>query len=129
MPLRLDRRFLLAGLGTAIGLRRAQAEIDVPTAPAPAPHEAVHALPRSLPGAELQVIDLWPDEPPGGGTGPAADGYRYVEGMFGDVTRVARPCLLVMRPAHPNGAAMIVAAGAGMSSSPSATRASPSAVC
>ena len=109
--MRIDRRFLLAGLGSALGLRPARSEIEGP--PDPAPHEAVPALPRSLPGAELQVIDLWPGDPPGGGSGPDAEGYRYVEGRFGDITRVSRPCLLVMRPANPNGAAMIVAAGGG----------------
>ncbi|QGY06065.1 alpha/beta hydrolase [Methylobacterium mesophilicum SR1.6/6] len=115
MPLRLDRRFLLAGLGSAFGLRAARGEGEGPAAPANqgVADAAVHALPRSLPGADLQVIDLWPGEAPGGGNGPDANGYRYVEGTFGDITRVARPCLLVMRPANANGAAMIVAAGGG----------------
>ena len=109
--MRLDRRLLLAGFGTAFGLRSARAAIDGP--PEPASHESIRALPRSLPGADLQVIDLWPGEAPGGGGGPDADDYRYVEGVVGDITRVARPCLLVMRPANANGAAMIVAAGGG----------------
>ncbi len=113
MPLRLDRRFLLAGLGSALGLRGTGAGGAAETAPPPLPHESVRALPLSLPGADLQVIELWPGAPPGGGDGPHADGYRYVEGTFGDITRVSRPCLLVMRPANPNGAAMIVAAGGG----------------
>ena len=107
----LDRRLLLAGLGSLLCLKPATAETDGP--PKPAPHEAVKALPRSLPGADLEVIDLWPGNPPGGGPGPDADGFRYVEGAVGDITRVARPCLLVMRPANANGAAMIVAAGGG----------------
>ncbi|MGH1574607.1 alpha/beta hydrolase [Methylobacterium sp. P31] len=109
--MRLDRRILLAGLGSVLGLRSTRAGDGGP--PEVAPHEAVRALPRSLPGADLQVIDLWPGEPPGGGRGPDAEGYRYVEGARGDITRVARPCLLVMRPASANGAAMIVAAGGG----------------
>ncbi|MDP4002252.1 alpha/beta hydrolase [Methylobacterium sp. NEAU K] len=108
--MRLDRRLLLAGLGSALGLRSAKAQ-EAP--PEPAAHEAIRALPRSLPGADLQVIDLWPGDPPGGGSGPDADGYRYVEGTTGDITRVAKPCLLAMRPANPSGAAMIVAAGGG----------------
>ena len=105
-----DRRLLLAGLTTAFGLRAAKSQEQLPE---PAPHEAIRALPRSLPGADLQVIDLWPGDPPGGSRGPDADGYRYVEGQSGDVTRVAKPCLLAMRPANPNGAAIIVAAGGG----------------
>lgn len=108
--MQLDRRVLLAGLSTALGLRAAQSQEKPPE---PAPGEAIRALPRSLPGADLQVIDLWPGEPPGGGSGPDPDGYRYVEGRSGDVTRVAKPCLLAMRPANPNGAAIIVAAGGG----------------
>ncbi|MER2196346.1 alpha/beta hydrolase [Methylobacterium brachiatum] len=106
----LDRRLLLAGLSTILGLRAAKSQEKQPD---PAPHEAIRALPRSLPGADLQVIDLWPGEPPGGGSGPDSDGYRYVEGVSGDVTRVQKPCLLAMRPANPNGAAIIVAAGGG----------------
>ena len=109
--MRLDRRLLLAGLGSFAGLRPTEAATDGP--PEPAPHEAIKALPRTLPGADLQVIDLWAGDPPGGGKGPGAEGYRYVEGPMGDITRVARPCLLVMRPANANGAAMIVAAGGG----------------
>ncbi|SDM72861.1 Acetyl esterase/lipase [Methylobacterium phyllostachyos] len=109
--MRLDRRLLLAGLGSLLGLRPARAVAEGP--PEPAPHEAIRALPRTLPGADLQVIDLWPGEPPGGGSGPDAEGFRYVEGAVGDITRVARPCLLVMRPVNANGAAMIVAAGGG----------------
>jgi acetyl esterase/lipase len=111
MTLRLDRRLLIAGLGSLLGLRSARAAAEAP--PEPAPHEAIRALPTSLPGADLQVIDIWPGEPPGGGSGPDANGYRYVEGSSGDITRVSRPCLLVMRPANANGAAMIVAAGGG----------------
>ncbi len=70
-------------------------------------------MPRGLPGADLEVVDLWPDEPPGGGAGPDADGFRYIETEFGNVSRVATPCLLIMRPADPNGAAVVVAAGGG----------------
>ncbi|SDA23156.1 Acetyl esterase/lipase [Methylobacterium sp. UNC378MF] len=114
--MRLDRRFLLAGLGSVLGSRSARAERPTGTEPQPSPQEAVRALPRSLPGADLAVIDLWPGEIPGGGDGPDADNFRYVEGRYGDVTRVSRPCLLVMRPANPSGAAMIVAAGGGYQS-------------
>jgi acetyl esterase/lipase len=108
---RLDRRSLLAGLGSVLGIPPTRAAVD--RSSDLDAYEAVRALPRSLPGADLEVIDLWPDEAPGGGSGPDTDGYRYVEGPTGDISRVGTPCLLVMRPANPNGAAMIVAAGGG----------------
>lgn len=105
----LDRRTLIAAAAAAIagdGTGLAQ------TAARP-PGELVPALPRTAPGAQLQVIDLWPDEPPGGGPGPDPSGYRFDETALGVITRVQRPCLLVIRPDRPNGAAMIVAAGGG----------------
>lgn len=106
-----DRRQILAGLAAAAASGSARAE-DGPAGGA-SPGERVRALPSTLPGADLQVVDLWPDAPPGGGTGPDAGGYRYAETADGRVSRVARPCLLTMRPADPNGAAMVVAAGGG----------------
>ena len=109
--MRLDRRDILAGLGAVLGAGQARAESDAP--PDATGRETVRALPRSLPGSDLEIIDLWPQAPPGGGAGPDADGFRYVEAGNGNVTRVARPCLLAMRPADPNGAAIIVAAGGG----------------
>lgn len=106
-----DRRKLLAGAAAAMtATRAARAQgSDNP------PGELVPALPRTAPGAQLQVIDLWPGDPPGGGTGPDPHGYRFDETALGVVTRIRRPCLLVIRPDRPNGAAMIVAGGGGYS--------------
>ena len=85
---------------------------ELPSAPVAAPGERAVALPGALPGAELEVVDLWPGTPPGAG-GPNAVGYRFDEARDGVITAVERPCLLVMRPEAPNGAAVIVAAGGG----------------
>ena len=57
------------------------------------------------------AIELWPGPPPGPGAGP---GYHERSGAHGPViSKVARPALLAVRPAQPNGAAMLVAAGGG----------------
>ncbi|GJD48895.1 hypothetical protein OPKNFCMD_1621 [Methylobacterium crusticola] len=64
------------------------------------------------PGAALETVRLWPDRPPGGG-GPSPDGPRFDESREGVITAVAEPCLMVMRPARPNGTAMLIAAGGG----------------
>ncbi|GJD46198.1 hypothetical protein AFCDBAGC_4078 [Methylobacterium cerastii] len=105
----LDRRTLLAATAAAMagqGAARAQGAVKPPG-------ELVPALPRTAPGAQLQVIDLWPGDPPGGGEGPDPNGYRFDETARGVITKVERPCLLVIRPDKPNGSAMIVAAGGG----------------
>ncbi|GJE19275.1 alpha/beta hydrolase [Methylobacterium marchantiae] len=70
------------------------------------------AEPIQAPGSTLDVIDLWPGLPPGGGGPFAADG-RFDESRDGVISNVARPCLLVMRAPKPNGAALVVAAGGG----------------
>ncbi|MBB2157263.1 alpha/beta hydrolase [Gluconacetobacter diazotrophicus] len=54
-------------------------------------------------------LAIWPGPPPGGG-GPT--GREHVSAS-GAVTRVAIPRLTVLRPARPNGAAMLIAAGGG----------------
>lgn len=71
-----------------------------------------HAETVPTPGTNLDVIDLWPGLPPGGGGPIAADG-RFDESRDGVISNVARPCLLVMHAPKPNGAALVVAAGGG----------------
>jgi acetyl esterase/lipase len=81
------RRTLLAAAALAAAARPAQAEAAIP---------------------------LWPGQPPGPGAGPGGAGYRERSGAHGPVvTRVAQPVLIPLRPAKPNGAAMLVAAGGG----------------
>ncbi|MET0257519.1 MAG: alpha/beta hydrolase [Methylobacterium sp.] len=117
----LDRRALLAGAAAVLTAERARAQENsgdpasgvVPRSPAQPPvFETVQPLPRSAPGAELEVIDLWPGLPPGGG-GPFRGDYRFDETLGGVITAVTRPCLMVIRPARPNGAAFVVAPGGG----------------
>lgn len=93
-----------------IGDPAMQALPEVPTQPAV--RETVQALPKSAPGSELEVIDLWPGLPPGGG-GPFRSDYRFDETLGGVITGVTRPCLMVVRPERPNGGAFLVAAGGG----------------
>lgn len=59
--------------------------------------------------SETEIIPLWPGPPPGGGgpSGPVRVGSN------GAVSHIARPQMEVFRPARPNGAAMLVAAGGG----------------
>lgn len=101
--MRLDRRDLLTG-----GLAALSA-VGEAGAQTPAP---VRTGPITVPGTNLDVVDLWPGLPPGGGGPIAADG-RFDEIREGVITNVTRPCLLVMRAPKPNGAAVIVAAGGG----------------
>lgn len=103
----LDRRTLIAAATVTLAGRAAAQGVGPP------PGELVPALPRTAPGSQLQVIDLWPGDPPGGGEGPDPKGYRFDETALGVITKVERPCLLVIRPDNPNGSAMIVAAGGG----------------
>jgi acetyl esterase/lipase len=113
----LHRRALLAGTAAALTGERALAQPPL-TAPFQArppvrvSDDIVQPLPRSAPGSDLEVIDLWPERPPGGG-GPYRSEYRFDETLTGVVTGVVRPCLLVIRPTRPNGAAVVVAAGGG----------------
>ena len=106
--MKLDRRTLLTTGAAALVATDTRAQgVGTP------PGELVPALPRTAPGSQLQVIDLWPGDPPGGGEGPDPNGFRFDETAQGVITKVERPCLLVIRPDRPNGAAMIVAAGGG----------------
>jgi acetyl esterase/lipase len=67
------------------------------------------AASRAVAQAAPETIELWPAVPPGGSvtTGPEQRTPN------GGVTQVSRPRLVVYRPAHPNGTAMIVIAGGG----------------
>lgn len=105
----LDRRVLLTG--AAAVLSGGEAAMGEGSVKAPVV-ETVQPLPKTAPGADLDVIDLWPGLPPGGG-GPLRTEYRFDETLKGVITAISRPCLLVIRPEKPNGAAMIVAAGGG----------------
>lgn len=117
----LDRRALLAGAAAVLTGERARAQENpgdaaaqaIPQNPAQPPViETVQPLPKSAPGAELEVVDLWPGLPPGGG-GPFRGDYRFDETLSGVITAVTRPCLMVIRPQRANGGAFIVAAGGG----------------
>lgn len=115
----LDRRLLLTGAAAALSAARtAQAQAQGQTqgrtaiSPLAARTEQAQSLPKSAPGSDLEVVDLWPGRPPGGG-GPVPTDYRFDETLRGVVTAVTRPCMMVMRPERPNGAAVIIAAGGG----------------
>jgi acetyl esterase/lipase len=102
----LDRRALLAAAAAVMSPGGgAHAQAGPPSA------DPLRPL-VSPPGSNLEVIDLWPGLPPGGGGPTAADG-RFDETREGVITNVSRPCLMVVRAAKPNGAAVIVAAGGG----------------
>ena len=109
----LHRRALLAGTAavlTGTEARAQQPSIRLPVRPQTG--DVVQPLPKSAPGSDLEVIDLWPDLPPGGG-GPFRSEYRFDETLTGVITGVVRPCLLVIRPEKPNGAGIVIAAGGG----------------
>ncbi|MCG0994554.1 hypothetical protein LHT11_04970 [Acetobacter indonesiensis] len=72
------------------------------------PEAAVPPSPQPV----ATVIPLWPAEPPGGG-GP--DEALPMISPAGSISRIARPQLQVFRPARPNGAAVLVAGGGGVS--------------
>jgi acetyl esterase/lipase len=57
----------------------------------------------------LETIALWPDAPPGG---PLPSGAERVSAK-GSLTNVSKPRLVVYRPAHPGGGAVVVIAGGG----------------
>ena len=61
------------------------------------------------PGAGAPALALWPGRPPGGG-GPSGPVEVNEAGAW---SHVASPALEAFRPAHPNGAAVLVAAGGG----------------
>ncbi len=69
------------------------------------------------------IFPLWTSAPPGGG-GPS--GQAEVNGK-GAVTHVAMPTIEVIRPARPNGAAMLIAAGGGYKRIEQAKEAQPAA--
>ncbi|WP_298962779.1 alpha/beta hydrolase [uncultured Methylobacterium sp.] len=104
----LDRRGLLTGLA-ALSVGRAGTEAAAQDAPHREPPSGPVPLPAGAAGAE--VIPLWPGLPPGGGGPDPSDPYD--QSREGVVTAVARPCLIALRPARPNGAAVVVAAGGG----------------
>jgi acetyl esterase/lipase len=59
-------------------------------------------------------IDLWPGNPPGGGSGPKGPERVGQSGTgVGAVSNVSRPRIEVYRPARPNGAAVILIGGGG----------------
>lgn len=68
------------------------------------------ALPGAHAATTTATITLWPGVPPGGG-GPAGPVHITAKGA---VDHVAAPYMQVYRPANPNGAAMLVAAGGGL---------------
>ena len=81
----LDRRGLLAGMTALATARVAHAE------------------------DQAETIPLWPDLPPGG---PVSIGPEIV-GPNGAVSSVATPRMVLRRPAHPNGAAVLILGGGG----------------
>lgn len=62
-----------------------------------------------VPAPEPEIIRLWPAGVPGGG-GPADE---LNESRYGALSNISSPFLKVFRPANPNGAAVLVAAGGG----------------
>lgn len=64
-----------------------------------------------------ELIELWPGTPPGGTGAPIvrkiADQSKDTATLDRWVTGIARPVLVVRRPARPNGAAMLVLPGGG----------------
>ncbi len=75
----------------------------------------VPAFPLTAAGAPVapEEILLWPGTPPGNGkvTGPEKIGESGAG--FGAVSNISAPRMRVYRPAHPNGAAVLVAGGGG----------------
>lgn len=98
---RLDRRTaLIAAAGLAALARLAAAQTD--------------AAPS---GAADELIDLWPGPPPGdtGATITRKIADQSTDPATPDrwMTGIARPVLVVRRPARPNGAAMLILPGGG----------------
>lgn len=87
----ITRRFLLTSAGLLTGT-------------ALLPQKAL-----SQPNPRREVLPIWPDRPPGGG-GPSGP-VRI--SRSGAVSNIAIPSIEVHRPARPNGAAMLIAAGGG----------------
>jgi acetyl esterase/lipase len=57
----------------------------------------------------LETIELWPQSPPGG---PGPSGPEETSSS-GALTKISKPRLIVYRPAHPDGTAVIVIGGGG----------------
>ncbi|NHN88696.1 alpha/beta hydrolase [Acetobacter conturbans] len=76
-------------------------------------HSRRNAVEMAYPDIALPTgddhIPLWPDTPPGGGGPQGAPRLSH----YGAMTHIATPIISVHRPARPNGAAVIVAAGGG----------------
>lgn len=100
------RRTLL-GAGLALAGASQAAAAAQPSVPI-----ALEAL-----AAGSEVVPLWPGEPPGGGgRGLAlhsAEQGRDPSNPDRWITGVARPVMIVRRPRHPNGAAVLVVPGGG----------------
>lgn len=78
---------------------------------------ALPSLASAQTGPNDETVDLWPGPPPGGGGTPI---MRRIEDQSKDparpdrwVTGIARPVLIVRRPARPNGTAMLIVPGGG----------------
>jgi len=105
---RIDRRtVLIAPLALGLAARAAG------QAPVTAPHRPlVHPDP-------VEVIDLWPDGPPGAPMPPPAEEVRErsADPAFNDrvIVHVARPRLALFRPERPNGASVLIMPGGGYS--------------
>lgn len=69
------------------------------------------------------VIPLWPGVPPGGG-GPTGPEHVSAKGA---VSRIGTPHLRVYRPAHANGASVLIAGGGGYQRIEMASEAAPAA--
>lgn len=78
----------------------------------------------SPPTQATERINLWPDQPPGGG-GP--DGPEHVDEK-GAVSHIATPYMTIYRPEQPNGAAVLVAGGGGYKKIEMGSEAHPAAL-
>ena len=77
---------------------------------------------RSYAEREPERLKLWPGTPPGGG-GPTGLQHEK-DGM---ISNIAIPSFEVFAPARPNGAAMLIAAGGGLTGISQAEEAYPAA--
>lgn len=92
--------FIKACIGLAVGL---------------ACSAAVAARPATA-SAAVQTIGLWPDGPPAGsGSAPSGDERIGRSGSgVGAVSNVSKPRIEIMRPAHPDGTAVLIVGGGGL---------------
>ncbi|MGK5079226.1 hypothetical protein [Janthinobacterium sp. HLX7-2] len=73
--------------------------------------------------APAGAILLWPGAPPGGAaSGPQRDSAK------GTITQVEQPYLIVHRPAHPNGMAILLISGGGYAHIEAGKESGPAAV-